>query len=442
MKLSLARRIELKREARNMEGNLNEFEDDMVQHSMDEDTSDVKDLKEDNDMGENQREHKELSEKEIEKEAFLRMRNLENFPSLSNKNKGKDKEENEELWSFSPVIPVYKNGEIKKYVCTISAYDLATMFGDTIRFIPSIQRGSKVLPSGKEKDNFSTKQVKDIFQAFADNKIFGNTIVLNYSLDNKSELEYNPEEGKISGGNYLQAVDCSHRARAAIKWKSAWLKNPEQYDDPRQFQFSCEVNNVSDNDARQMFSEYNNFSLKVNKTRSSYLDVSSDVNKIVRTIMSESDLKGRIETVSTSIKSSSPSIVTFGVLTNAIKKHYQPQTKAEQRQIEEWLVSYFDELVSIFPKFMANANIEERNELKKQYFTIEPLAFGAFVALSKVLKDDEDWKTKLAKLVKDDFFLRTADRFKPILRNENKVINTTTSAKYFDELVINWCMGE
>lgn len=396
------------------------------------------DTKEDNDMGE----QKELNANEPlteEQMAKLKMRNLE-FTSLSNITAKKNREENSDLWSFSPVIPVYKNGEIKKYVCTISAYDLATMFGDSIRFVPSIQRGSKILPSGKEKDNFSTKQVKDIFQAFADNKIFGNTIVLNYSLDNESELEYDPEEGKISGNSYLQAVDCSHRARAASKWKSAWLKNPEQYDDPRQFQFSCEVNNVSDNDARQMFSEYNNFSLKVNKTRSSYLDVASDVNKIVRKIMSESDLK--VETVSTSIKSSSPSIVTFGVLTNAIKKHYQPQTKAEQKQVEEWLIDYFDELVSLFPKFMANANIEERNELKKQYFTIEPLAFGAFVALSKVLKDDQDWKAKIAKLAKDDFFLRTADRFKPILRNENKVINTTTSAKYFDELVINWCMSE
>lgn len=371
-----------------------------------------------------------------------KMRNIEQFPSLSNKTAKKDKEEEQDIveWEFSPVIPVYKNGEIKKYVCTISAYDLATMFGESIRFISSIQRGSKILPSGKEKDNFSTKHVTEIFKAFTNNNIFGNTIVLNYSLDNELELVYDPDENKISGKSYLQAVDCSHRARAALKWKSAWVKHPDQYDDPRQFHFACEVNNVTDDEARQMFAEYNNFALRVNKTRSSYLDVTSDANKIVRKIMSESDLK--IETVSTTIKSSSPSIVTFGVLTNAIKKTYNPQTKAETRQVEEWLVNFFDQLVSIFPKFMANPNLAERNELKAKYFTIEPLAFGAYVSLSKVLQGDENWKEKLARLAKDDFFLRTADRWKPILRNEDKVINNTASMKYFEEETINFVMAE
>jgi hypothetical protein len=278
----------------------------------------------------------------------------------------------------------------------------------------------------------------EIFKAYTENRIHGNTIVLNYSLDNESELVYDPEESSISGESYLQAVDCSHRARAASKWKSVWSKHPDQYEDPRQFQFICEVNNISDDDARQMFSEYNNFSLKVNKTRTSFLDISNYANQIVRKIMSLSDLKGRIETVSTSIKSTSTSIVTFGVLANAIKKAYSPQTKAEQKQIEDWLVEFFDQLVSIFPKFMANSNIEERNSLKKQYFTIEPLAFGAYIALSKVLQDDENWKEKLAKLKQEDFLLRNKDHWKPILK-ESRVINTTSSAKYFNEQVINWC---
>jgi len=343
-------------------------------------------------------------------------------------------------WSFSPVIPCYRQGEITKYNCVISAYDLATMWENSIKYINSIQRGSKLTSSGQEKDNFSPKHVTEIFQAFTQNKIFGNTIVLNYSLDNDSELIYDPTTSTISGEGYLQAVDCSHRARAAVKWKSAWVKHPEQYDDPRQFQFTCEVNNVSDNDARQMFAEYNNYSLKVNTTRVSYLDNSNFANQIARKISTDSDWKNKIETVSTTIKSASPNICSFGVLTNAIKKGYkEPQTKLEQKNIENWLISYIDELVSIFPQFMANSNIEERNNLKKQYFTIEPLAIGAIIALSAVLKDDPDWKIKLAKLTEDDFFLRTASRWRPVLKEGGKIINGTSSVKYFNETVINWC---
>ena len=67
------------------------------------------------------------------------------------------------------------------------------------------------------------------------------------------------------------------------------------------------------------------------------------------------------------------------------------------------------------------------------------MAIGAIVALSKVLQNDPNWKIKLAKLSKDDFFLRTANRWLPALREGGKVINGTASVKYFNETVINWC---
>jgi len=344
-------------------------------------------------------------------------------------------------WSFSPVIPVYNQGEITKYICTISSFDLASYFENSIiRFIPSIQRGSVTTSSGKEKDNFSNKHVNDIFQAFTQKKIFGNTIVLNYSTSNESDLVYNQEDNSITGEGYLQGIDFSHRARASIKWKNAWIKHPDQYDDPRQFYFNCEVNVVSDEDARQMFAELNNFSLRVNPTRTHYLDNSNYANKIARRIEKESDLKNKIETVSTTIKSSSFNICSYGVLTNAIKKNYkEPQTKTEQKQVEDWLIEYVDQLVFLFPQFMANSDLESKNNLKKLYFTIEPLAIGAMIALSAVLKDDPDWKIKLSKLTKDDFFLRTASRWRPVLKEGGKIINGTSSVKYFNETVVNWC---
>jgi len=383
--------------------------------------------------------NEEKDEAQRKKDELAKKRELRKLKQELKQNDLKLKESTS--WSFSPVIPVYNQGEIIKYICTISSFDLASYFENfIIRFIPSIQRGSVVTPSGKEKDNFSNKHVNDIFQAFTKRKIFGNTIVLNYSTSNESDLVYNPEDNSITGEGYLQGIDFSHRARASIKWKNAWIKNPDQYDDPRQFQFNCEVNTISDEDARQMFAELNNFSLKVNPTRTHYLDNSNYANKIARRIEKESDLKNKIETVSTTIKSSSPNICSYGVLTNSIKKNYkEPQTKLEQTNVENWLIEYIDELVSIFPQFMANSDLESKNSLKKLYFTIEPLAMGAMIALSAVLKDDPDWKIKLAKLAKDDFFLRTDKRWRPVLKEGGKIINGTSSVKYFNETVINWC---
>jgi len=383
--------------------------------------------------------NEEYSDAQRKKDELAKKRELRKLKQELKQNDLKLKESTS--WSFSPVIPVYNQGEITKYICTISSFDLASYFENSIiRFIPSIQRGSVMTPSGKEKDNFSNKHVNDIFQAFTQKKIFGNTIVLNYSTSNESDLVYNPEDNSITGEGYLQGIDFSHRARASIKWKNAWIKNPDQYDDPRQFQFNCEVNVISDDDARQMFAELNNFSLKVNPTRTHYLDNSNYANKIARKIEKESDLKNKIETVSTTIKSSSPNVCSYGVLTNAIKKNYkEPQTKLEQTNVENWLIEYVDELVSIFPQFMANSDLESKNNFKKLYFTIEPLAIGAMIALSAVLKDDPDWKTKLTKLTNDDFFLRTASRWRPVLKEGGKIINGTSSVKYFNETVINWC---
>ncbi|HEY8804745.1 MAG TPA: DNA sulfur modification protein DndB [Clostridium sp.] len=342
-------------------------------------------------------------------------------------------------WEFSPVIPIYRQGEIRKYNTTISAYDLASIFQSGVaKYIPSIQRGTKILPSGKEQDSFSTKHVNEILHAFLENRIHGNTIVFNYSLDNETNLEYSENEGKISGSENLQILDGSHRARSALKWKKLWERNPDQYEDPRQYQLACCVENISDNDAKQLFAEYNNFALKVNKTRISFLDVENSSNQIVRKIMKESDLKGKIETVSTSIRHSSPNVVTFGVLTNAIKKFYAPQTKREQEDISNYLVEFIDELVNIFPEFLANPDLEKRNELKKQYFTIEPMAFGAWVALSSELRGDTNWKKKLSKLKDSDFLLRDKDHFKQILREGGRVINTSSTQKYFSQILIDF----
>ena len=396
-------------------------------------------VKEETDFSGEDETEEEKSEAQRKKDELAKKRELRKLKQELKQNDLKLKESTS--WSFSPVIPVYNQGEITKYICTISSFDLASYFENfIIRFIPSIQRGSVTTSSGKEKDNFSNKHVNDIFQAFTQKKIFGNTIVLNYSTSNESDLVYNQEDNSITGEGYLQGIDFSHRARASIKWKNAWIKHPDQYDDPRQFYFNCEVNVVSDEDARQMFAELNNFSLRVNPTRTHYLDNSNYANKIARRIEKESDLKNKIETVSTTIKSSSFNICSYGVLTNAIKKNYkEPQTKTEQKQVEDWLIEYVDQLVFLFPQFMANSDLESKNNLKKLYFTIEPLAIGAMIALSAVLKDDPDWKIKLSKLTKDDFFLRTASRWRPVLKEGGKIINGTSSVKHFNETVINWC---
>jgi hypothetical protein len=394
--------------------------------------------KEDNNMNESQ----QLSDEELAEQARIKMGNLDMFPSLSNKQK--EKEESKNLWSFSPVIPVMREGKVSKFTISLSAYDLATLYeNETLIVVPSVQRGQKLTSSGKLKDIVSQKHINEMLENATKGRMFGGTIILNSS----SEIEYDPDLQIISGNTPLQIIDGMHRTKMSVKWKKLAKKNEINFNSPKNYEFTVSIEQLSDEqDAKALFAEANSYSLKVNKTRTSYLDVNSTANQIVQSIMKSSDLKNKIETVSTVIRSSSPNLVTFGSLVNAVKSNYNPQTKKEQEQDTDYLIKYIDELVNIFPKFMTNPDINIRNELKSQYFTIEPLAWNGFIALSKVLQNQEHWERRLSKLDskvefqgwKGDFLNRENPIFRKILRENNRIINTTSSMKWINTVFIKF----
>jgi len=120
--------------------------------------------------------------------------------------------------------------------------------------------------------------------------------------------------------------------------------------------------------------------------------------------------------------------------------------KQELKDIQNYLVKFIDKLVSIFPQFMANPNLEERNQLKSQFFTIEPLAWSGFIALSKALYGQDNWEEKLNKLNtrvqfdgwEGEFLNRENPIFRKILREGNKIINTTASVKWINTVFIKF----
>ena len=118
---------------------------------------------------------------------------------------------------------------------------------------------------------------------------------------------------------------------------------------------------------------------------------------IVRKLMTGA-LRDRVEIDKTRTKGTN-AIVTFGTLSDAIKKNYKIVSEGEVESIGGYLNKFFVKLVNLFPEYMGNISKEERDLMReKDDLTLELLMFHGYVAVSSRLYGKEDWESKLSKL--------------------------------------------
>ena len=79
-------------------------------------------VKEETDFSDEDETEEEKSEAQRKKDDLAKKRELRKLKQELKQNDLKLKESTS--WSFSPIIPVYNQGEITKYICTISSFDL------------------------------------------------------------------------------------------------------------------------------------------------------------------------------------------------------------------------------------------------------------------------------------------------------------------------------
>lgn len=415
---------------------MSNWEKDMVQHSMD----DIDNVKGEGgkDMSEAQ---KELSEKEIEEMAYLKMRNME-FTSLSNKKK--KQEEEKPLFELDRCLPVFRNGSVYKWITVLNCYELAEMYSENKSSTPSIiydstiQRGIKVNSKGEEKPLIFNSNVKTILSKMLDGSMDAGQILLNYSKEYPDELHYDQENGILSGKHPLTICDAAHRLESMKIWAKKFKKNAGSIKDPREFYIPTIIFNLDHKGAENLFVEANSKGKPISRTRLAFHDVFNQNRKIVDIIEKNSLLKGRIEEVSGTIKKSSNKILTYKMLLDNVGQ-FKATTPKEVEEIGLYLCDFWDELINnVFPKAMGNIDPEMKAEQMKNNFILQNMFIAGYFTLANKLREVDDWKSRLKKLAENDFLNRNNPNFSFCLTEDNKIANSSKIQKRVGEKMLEY----
>ncbi|HEY8889440.1 MAG TPA: DNA sulfur modification protein DndB [Clostridium sp.] len=358
---------------------------------------------------------------------------------------------NAETWNFNEVVEIFRNGGFKKYQTVASAEFLGNLYDQKIAIYQGeLQRGYRYNKKGDQLAVRSNKQINLILEAICKDSMHGGFITLNLNSSEENLANFDEDEHTLTAPitQKLQILDGQHRLAAFSKLIRLYKRNPESVPNPSEYFISVAIETLNDQDSKSLFSEYATKSLKINRSRGEFLNVTDNVNKLCRSIMDKSDMQ--VEVVSTSIKSSSHSIITFGVFSKIIKDNYSPQTKKEIESLSNYLTLYFDCIIETFPEFMASKDLERRSELRKQFLTMEPLAWSGYAKISTLLqgKSSDEMLKLLDKFNskveykgwKGKFLSRENPIFWKIMREGNKIVSTSSSTtwinKVFTEFII------
>lgn len=359
-------------------------------------------------------------------------------------------------WTIDNVVPTVRNGEMKKYNTSISAGDLAELYNEgTIIYEGNIQRGTKLNAKGKEIPIASAKKIREIYQAALREELHGGTIVLNYlkEHDNDGEpLKYDMENHTLSGKFSLLILDGQHRIKACERWLKEFRKKKNQgmISDPYEYEFPVTIENLSEEDMKKCFAEYALMQKKISKTRAEFLNVGDFTNHVIRYINQHSEIKGRIECTTTSIRGKNPNVVTFSTLSQAIKyNNFNIRTKEEAQELGRYLSDFIDILVNVFPQHLGNVDPKERNELKQEWLVGEALTFYGYMRIAKDLYSEYNTKKFKEKIKLLDskvkingeeysFLSKSNPIWKNIFRDNNKIINNTSTQRIMTETMSNF----
>jgi hypothetical protein len=283
----------------------------------------------------------------------------------------------------------------KEYQTVIDGQELAQMWRDgIITYNPEIQRGVKIK---KGKDNAETKvavfskaNVKKIYTSMLSGQYFTDMITLNVLEDGSEEIELDTE-GNLNVNGEINISDGQHRIRALAMILES--NDKDNTFDLSELKFPVKITNYDVQTAQQQFHQFSQ-GLKISSSRAEYFNQTGLSNIIVRELMKNSDLAGRVEVVRNSIpKKDERHIVTFATLVNAIDLVYKDlQTRVQAMELSKYLSEFFNELINFIPELH---DYEKRAKSKETSLVGENFMFYGYVAISKVLRDKENWKEYL-----------------------------------------------
>jgi len=307
-----------------------------------------------------------------------------------------------------------------------------------ISYNPDIQRGSKIK---KKRNNeeveeavYSRANVKKIYKSMVAGDYFVDMITLNVLDDGSSSIS-DPFEDEQNGGlavnitGHLQVADGQHRIRALNLLYDSNEKGITNIPLDN-FLFPVKVTHYNTKIAQKQFHQFSQ-GLKISTSRAEYFNSTDRSNIIVRRLMQDSELTGRVEIIKDSIvKSEKRNVVTFASLVNGISMVYKEMTNVQAEALAQYLCEFFDRLFDAVPELV---DYESRQQSKETSLKAENLMFYGYIAISKVLKDRENWQQYLPLINQLDLAKESEVWFGKVTKRGTRglaMVNSLDSRKY------------
>lgn len=202
-------------------------------------------------------------------------------------------------------------------------------------------------------------------------------ITINLLKDGEDSFTYKNGTITVNSGR-LDIIDGWHRSSAILE---AVVENPEI-----EMYFELRFVNFDIQKARDFIVQKNK-QRKISEKHIQSLNVSDYHNSITRTLNEspKSDFRGKIVTTKHLINKGY-GLVTFDIIANAIDANFDIKTRSQSEKIQEYLISFFNEIYGIYYNELNN---------RKGIYT-EPFSFIGYVAIASVLYQNENWKTLLS----------------------------------------------
>jgi hypothetical protein len=256
-------------------------------------------------------------------------------------------------------------------------------------------------------------------------------ITLNILADGSEKIELD-DEGNLNVNGEINISDGQHRIRALAMILESNDKGNSAFD-LTELKFPVKITNYNVQTAQQQFHQFSQ-GLKISSSRAEYFNQTGLANIIVRELMKNSDLAGRVEVVRNSIpKNNERHIVTFATLVNAIELVYKDlETRVQAIELAKYLSEFFNELINLIPELH---NYEKRAQSKETSLVGENFMFYGYVAISRLIRDKENWKEYLPLINKLDLLKSSKTWYGEVIKGGKEkgytIVNTNKSRKTF-----------
>jgi len=380
------------------------------------------------------------SKSEFEKKKELREANKLKR-DMRSKLKQLDSENDDKSWELNNVQIVLRDGKPYKYLVSLSCMQLAEWYiSKKLIYDFGVQRGSKTNKKGEEVPILFLKHCNDIKTAILDGSIHGGTLSLNLPTDNNTQLFYDEDNMTLSSDVPLTINDGFHRIYASYLWYKEFVKPNSTCKSPETFYFPANIEHISRQASCDLFKEYAVMGKSISKNRISVHNVFDKNYEITQRVAKSSQLRGRIEMISNSIKRSSPCIFTYGTILNGVSE-FKVITQGKEEEVGNFIIEFLNELIELFPNLMGHVDSETRAIEKQKSFVLEKMFQNSYFVLASQLQGKDDWKSRLAKLTQNNFLSRSNPMWGFCLREGEKIVNSSKVQKTITEKIIDYVMA-